>query len=174
MADLHELTVEKIRNAYPDAIEDIVDFRGERTIVVKPERIVEVCRLLQEDEDLGYNYMADISAVDYWPDEMHFAVNYHLLSLPHNQRIRLKVYVDRENPALPTVTSVYPPANWYERECYDMFGIRFEGHPDLRRILMPADWEGHPLRRDYPLGYEEVQFSHNWHEIQKRKPRPTR
>lgn len=174
MANLHELAVEKIRAAYPDAIEAIVDFRGERTLIIRPERIVDVCRLLRDDPDLLFNFLADISAVDYWPEEMRFAVNYHVLSLPHNQRIRLKMFVSREDPAVPSVVSVYPAANWYERECYDMFGIRFEGHPDLRRILMPADWEGHPLRRDYPLGYEPVQFTHNWREIEERKPRPVR
>lgn len=174
MTNLHELAADKVRAAYPDAIEAIVDFRGERTLVIRPERIVEVCRLLRDDQDLLFNFLADLSAVDYWPEEMRFAVNYHVLSLPHNQRIRLKVFVNREDPVVPSVVGVYPAANWYERECYDMFGIRFEGHPDLRRILMPADWEGHPLRRDYPLGYEPVQFTHNWREIEERKPKPVR
>ncbi len=174
MADLHALAVERIRSAYPDAIEALVDFRGERTLVVRPERIVDVCRLLRDDPALLFNFLADISAVDYWPEELRFAVNYHVLSLPYNQRIRLKVFVNREEPVVPSVVSVYPSANWYERECYDMFGIRFEGHPDLRRILMPADWEGHPLRRDYPLGYEPVQFTHNWREVEARKPKPVR
>jgi NADH-quinone oxidoreductase subunit C len=174
MTPLHDLAVEKVRGVYPDAIEDIVDFRDERTLVVKREQLVDVCRLLRDDRDLLFNFMADITATDYWPEELRFGVIYHLLSLPNNTRIRVKVYVTREDAVLPSVTDVYISANWYERECYDMFGIRFEGHPDLRRILMPADWEGHPLRRDYPLGYEEVQFSHNWREIQERKPKPVR
>lgn len=174
MTDLNDLTVEKIRGAHPDAIAEVIDFRGERTIVVKRERIVDVCRLLHDDEDLAYNFLADLCATDDWPQENRFSVNYHLLSLPNNHRIRLKVYLDRDNPVMPTVTGVYPPANWYERECWDMFGIQVEGHPYLHRILMPEDWVGHPLRRDYPLGYEEVQFSFNWREVQARKPRPTR
>jgi NADH-quinone oxidoreductase subunit C len=174
MANLHEVAVEKIRAVYPDAIDEVIDFRGERTLVIKPQHIVAVCLLLRDDADLLFNFMADVSATDHWPEDMRFAVNYHLLSLPYNQRIRLKVYVSREEPVLPSITGVYVVANWYERETYDMFGIRFEGHPDLRRILMPNDWQGFPQRRDYPLGYEDVQFSHNWREIQERKPKPVR
>jgi NADH-quinone oxidoreductase subunit C len=171
--DLHELTVTKIQAVFPDAVESVKDFRGERTIRIRRERIVEVCRLLRDDPGLRYNYLSDLSATDYYPDEPRFCVNYHLLSMPHNNaRVRLAVYVNGEDAVVPSVTGVWPAANWLEREAYDMFGVTFTGHPDLRRILMPQEWSGYPQRRDYPLGYEDVQFTHNVDEIQATKPRP--
>jgi NADH-quinone oxidoreductase subunit C len=111
--------------------------------------------------------------VDYWPQtEPRFHVVYQFNSYSKHIRITVRVPLDGNEPVMDTVTGVYPNANWLERELWDMFGIRFEGHPDLRRILMPFDWEGHPLRKDYPLGYEEVQFTFNYDEIDQRKPRP--
>jgi NADH-quinone oxidoreductase subunit C len=117
-----------------------------------------VCRLLRDDPALSYDLLADLSATD-WPDrEKRFEINYHLLSLHTRTRARLKVCV-AEGEAVPTVVGVWSTANWQEREIFDMFGVPFDGHPDLRRILMPDDWEGHPLRRDYPLGREDVEFT---------------
>ena len=111
--------------------------------------------------------------MDYWPEQApRFHAVYSLHSIQHNLRVNLRVPVPGSTPTLPTLEEVYPSANWYEREIWDMFGIRFEGHSDLRRILMPADWQGHPLRKDYPLGYEEVQFTFNLEEVDRRKPRP--
>lgn len=170
--DLSQLTVDKIKSAFPDAIVSVKDFRGERTLRITRERIVDVCRLLRDDADLAYNYLSDLSGTDYWPEEPRFCVNYHLLSLSANYRARLSVYLHGEDPVVPSVTGVWPAANWMEREVFDLFGVTFTGHPDLRRVLMPADWAGHPLRRDYPLGYEDVQFTHNVEQIQAGKPRP--
>ncbi len=170
--DLSTLTVEKLQAALPDAVEGVKDFRGERTLRIKREHIVAACRLLRDDPDLQYNYLSDVSATDYWPEEPRFCVNYHLLSFTHNYRLRLSVYVSGDDPQVPSVTLLWPSASFQEREAYDMFGVIFTGHPDLRRVLMPEDWEGHPQRRDYPLGYEDIQFTHNIDEIQSEKPRP--
>jgi NADH-quinone oxidoreductase subunit C len=100
---------------------------------------------------LQFDFLSDISAVDRFPIEPRFEVNYHLLSIPLHQRVRLRVWVSGEDTVVSTVIPVWPTANWHEREIFDLFGIRFEGHPDLHRILMPDDWEGHPLRKDYPV-----------------------
>jgi len=97
-------------------------------------------------------------------------VSYHLYSLLYNRKVRLKVFVPEDDTTVPTATDVWPSANWPEREIFDMMGISFDGHPDMRRLLMPEDWDGHPHRRDYPLGYETIQFSFNVEEILKHKP----
>jgi NADH-quinone oxidoreductase subunit C len=146
-----------------------IEFRGDVSLMVPPDKIVEVCTALHDD--FGFDVLSAETAVDYWPEQApRFHVIYQLYSMTHNQRIGLRVPLDGNAPSLPSVTGVYPNANWHEREIWDMFGIRFEGHPDLRRIIMPYDWEGHPLRKDYPLGYEEVQFTFNFDEIDGRKP----
>src|SRR3990172_3445619 len=145
------------------------EFRGQVTLLVASEYIVDTCRVLRDE--VGFEMLAAQTGVDYWPEQApRFHVVYQLNSLSHNRRLSLRVPMDGNAPMIPTVESVYPNANWHEREIYDMFGIRFEGHSDLRRILMPYDWVGHPLRKDYPLGYEEVQFSFNYDEIDRRKP----
>ena len=152
-----------------DAITCIVEFRCETTIGVKRESIIAVCAFLRDDPSAAFDFMSDISAVDVWPDEPRFQVNYHLYSMMHNRRLRLKVSV-RADQSVPSVTGVWPSANWFERETYDLLGVRFDGHPDLRRILLPDEYLGHPLRRDAPLVMEEVEFSHNFEEIEARKP----
>jgi NADH-quinone oxidoreductase subunit C len=158
----------------PEAVLDVVEFRDELTLVVDPTQVTTVARFLRDTPGLIYNYLSDISAVDYYPDygarPGRFAVSYHLYSLLYNRRVRVKTYLGEEDPTLDTFTSIWPAANWLEREIADMMGIRFEGHPDPRRLLMPDDWDGHPHRRDYPLGYERVQFSFNADEIMKYKP----
>lgn len=147
------------------------EFRGQVMLIVPAESIVEACRSLRDE--FGFERLSALTAVDYWPEQApRFHVVYSLHSIHHNLRVNLRVPVPGSMPSLPTLEEVYPSANWYEREVWDMFGIRFEGHSDLRRILMPADWQGHPLRKDYPLGYEEVQFTFNVKEVDKRKPRP--
>ena len=162
--------VESLRVAFPDAVRDIQHFRGDITIVVDSERIADVCRYCRDTKGLEYNFLSDVMGIDYYPQEPRFAVVYQLYSMPHNHSLCLKVYLTGEDPSLPSVTSVYPAANWSEREVYDLFGITFTGHPDLRRILMPENWDGHPLRKDYPLGYETVQFSFNFDDIDEHKP----
>jgi len=152
---------------------EISEFRGEYTATLSPEHIVAACRTLRDEFD--FNMLADETAVDYWPQETpRFHVVYQLRSLSRREVLTLRVPVDGSAPGVPTIEGVFPNANWHEREIWDMFGIRFEGHSDLRRILMPADWEGHPLRKDYPLGYEEVQFTFNFREVDDRKPHGTR
>ena len=145
-------TVEKVRQKFPQAIVETVEFRDEQTIVLKPEDLVTVCRYLYKD--LQYNFLSSVTAVD-WPERLpRFDIVYHLLSIPNQCVLRLKVRVGQrreEHPAVPTVVGVWLSANWYEREVYDLFGITFSGHPDMRRILMPTDWTTHPLRKDYPL-----------------------
>lgn len=137
--------------------------------MVKPTQIVDVCRLLRDE--LEFDMLEDQTAVDYWPavsPRLH--VIYQVYSYKLNIRLCLRVPVDENALSLPTVECIYPNANWHEREIWDLFGIHFEGHSDLRRILMPHDWEGHPLRKNYPLAYEEVMFSFNYDEINDRKP----
>ncbi|MBK8033833.1 MAG: NADH-quinone oxidoreductase subunit C [Chloroflexi bacterium] len=165
--------VEAVKGAFPEAVLDVVQFRDETTLVIHPKEIVNVCRYLRDTNGLIYNFMSDISSVDYYPDYNRpgrFGVCYHLLSMLYNRRLRVKVYLPEDEPVVPTVTGVWQVANWLEREIYDMMGIIFDGHPDLRRVLLPEDWDGHPARRDAPLGYETVMFSFNADEISKHKP----
>jgi len=148
-------------------------FRDEVSLVVRPDQIVDVCRALRDE--YNFDFLADLTAVDYWPDqEPRFHVVYQLYSYLHNVSLRVRVPVGGDEPTVPTVEGIYPNANWYEREVWDMFGIKFAGHSDLRRILMPYDWVGHPLRKDYPLGYEEPQFTFNFHDIERKKLRARR
>ena len=150
---------------------EVQEFRGEVTLVVKPENNVEALYALRDR--FGFNFLIDVTAVDYWPEEApRFHVVYHVLAMKENLVVRVRVPLEGNNPSLRTSETVWPSANWYEREVFDMFGIRFDGHSDMRRIIMPYEWEGHPLRKDYPLGYEEVAFTFNVEEINLRKPQP--
>jgi NADH-quinone oxidoreductase subunit C len=165
--------VAALKAALPDSLLDVHQFRNETTLVVRADDIVKVARFMRDTRGLVYNYLSDISSVDYYPENDRpgrFGVCYHLYSMLYNRRIRLKVYLPEDEPSVPTVTVVWAAANWLERESYDMMGIDFAGHPDLRRVLMPDDWHGHPARRDYPLGYEMPMFSFNKDEINKYKP----
>jgi NADH-quinone oxidoreductase subunit C len=147
----------------------LYEFRGEVSLIVPPEAAVPAALALRDEFD--FVMLTEETAVDYYPEQApRFHVVCRMRSLKHNTIIGLRVPLDGNAPVMPSLTGVYPNANWFERELWDMFGIRFEGHPDPRRIIMPADWEGHPLRKDYPLGYEEVQFSFNFDEIDLRKP----
>jgi len=150
------------------------EYRGDVSLVIPVEKIVAAC---QQVHGLGFELLSALTAVDYWPqasspqgENPRFHVIYQFTSVAMNLVLTLRVPVPGINPSLPTVSHLYRNANWRERELWDMFGIKFKGHPDLRRILMPADWEGHPLRKDYPLGYEEPQFTFNFEEINLRKP----
>ena len=164
--------VEAVKKAYPQAVEDVVEYAGETTLILNPDYLPAVARFVRDSAGLVYNFLSDISAVDYYPDYNRpgrFGVSYHVLSMLYKRRLRLKVYLPEDEPAVETVTTVWPGANWPEREVMDMMGIDFKGHPDKRRILMPEDWNGHPHRRDYPLGYETPMFSFNVEEIMKHK-----
>lgn len=137
-------------------------------LLIPADKIVEVCQTLRDE--FGFNFLSDLTASDYWPQtEPRMHVIYNLFSHQENQRLALRVPLDGDHLELPTIESLFSNANWHERELWDMFGIHIEGHSDLRRILMPQDWVGHPLRKDYPLGYEEPQFSFNFDDIDKRK-----
>ena len=152
------LTVSTLRERFPEAILSTRSFRNETTLLVGSGDVIRICRHLKEDPDLRYDFLSDLTAVDRLGDHPRFQVVYHLYSLQHKWRIRLKVPVE-EGESVPSVTLVWSTANWHEREVFDMFGIGFDGHPDLRRILMPEGWEGFPLRKDYP-----VQASPKWWE----------
>jgi NADH-quinone oxidoreductase subunit C len=134
-----------------DGLVDAKFDRGELTLTVAPDMIVPALRALKT---AGYNAFEDMTAVDWLPSEPRFQLSYHILSHAYKERIRLSARVSGVNPVVETATSVWPGANYYEREVFDLFGVRFEGHPNLRRILMPDEWTGHPLRKDYPVeGY---------------------
>jgi len=177
-----------LRAEFPELSLAEHEFRGELTLIIAAADLPAVAAFLKRGAGLNYNYLSDISAVDYAPvaeepgytafadlaeaaaeRPARFAVCYHLLSMPNARRLRLKVYVE-EGESIPTLTNLWPAANWLEREIMDMMGIDFAGHPDRRRLLMPEDWQGHPHRRDYPLGYETVQFSFNAEDVQRHKP----
>ena len=153
--------VDALGDALPDlpAIEHVVVDRGELTLHIDPARIAEVCQVLRDDPALRFELCSSVSAVDYLgtdPRRLHTV--YQLTSMTYRRRIRLETAVPAEEPHQPSVTAVYPTADWQERENYDMFGIIYDGHPNLTRILMPDDWEGHPQRKDYPLGGVPVEY----------------
>jgi NADH-quinone oxidoreductase subunit C len=163
-----EKAIEGLKSELGEQVLSVDVFRDQTTVVLARESIEEACRYLNSEHD--FDLLAALTAVDYWPEEPRFAVVYQLYSLKHKVFIGLRVPVHSTTPEIATVEKIFPNANWHEREVYDMFGINFSGHSDLRRILMPHDWEGHPLRKDYPLGHEEIQFSFNFDEIDRRKP----
>jgi NADH-quinone oxidoreductase subunit C len=137
----------------PDAVVDGNDRLNELTLYIDPARIVEVCRFLKDQR--VFVRLSSVTAVDWTPAEPRFEVVYHLHSLERNERLRLKCRVGGDNPEIDSVTGVWRGADWYEREVFDLFGVGFRNHPNLKRILMPEDWEGHPLRKDYPVpGYK--------------------
>jgi len=146
--------VQKLRAKVGDAVMEATEFLGQLSIRVARERIVEACRALRDDAETPFNYLSDLTCV-HWPDnrEAPFEVVYNLYSISRNERVRLKVATNGEG--VESVTSVWPSADWPEREVYDLFGVVFHNHPDLRRILLPPDWDGHPLRKDYPLEFIE-------------------
>ncbi len=176
--------IESVSDRFPDAVAASHAYRGDETVVLRRESLLEVARFLKEDPALQMNFLMDLTAVDYsafgkspapaffassgvgvspltqiqdedpWPGppgETRFAVVYHFYSLTHKHRLRLAVPVEEAEPELDSLTSLWAGANWLEREVWDMFGIRFQGHPDLKRILMYEEFEGHPLRKDYPV-----------------------
>ena len=146
--------------AHPDnaAVRALAEFavdakfdRNELTITVARENIVAAGQAVQQT---GYNFLEDVTAVDWYPSEPRFQITYHILSMSRKERVRLIVRLDSDSASLDSITPVWPAANFYEREIFDLFGVHFGGHPNLRRIMMPEDWNGHPLRKDYPVeGY---------------------
>jgi len=145
--------VKKLKAQFGEAIGDASEFIGQLSVNVNGERIVEVCEFLKSDRETSFNYLSDLTCVHY-PErrDAPFEIVYNLFSIDANERVRLKV---RTKESVDSVTGVWPAANWLEREVFDLFGVRFAGHPDLRRLLLPPDWEGHPLRKDFPLEFVE-------------------
>lgn len=144
---------------YDQAIEKVVVDRGELTFHVTPEHLATVAQFLRDDQDLRFEMCVSVSGVHYPEDkgrELH--VVYHFVSVTHVRRVRLEVAVGEDHPHVPSLVAPYPAVDWHERETYDMFGVIFDGHPALTRILMPDDWPGHPQRKDYPLGGIPVEY----------------
>ncbi|MBI3941158.1 MAG: NADH-quinone oxidoreductase subunit C [Acidobacteria bacterium] len=145
------VTLRKLKENFGGALFDLGSAFGDDFAVVHKDRIVEVSQALRDDPDLRYNFLIDVTAVDYPQRRPRFEVVYHFFSLPLRHRVRLKAPVDGSDPEVPSLVPLWKGADWFEREVWDMFGIRFAGHPDLRRILMYDGFEGHPLRKDYPV-----------------------
>jgi NADH-quinone oxidoreductase subunit C len=143
--------IEKLTTQFRDSVASVNEFRGELTVVVKKEDLVRICDFLKHDEELKFELLEDLSGVDMYTPTDRFQVVYHLFSLKNRYRLRVKVLVDESDLKVPTISSVWSTANWHEREAYDMFGIIFDGHPDLRRLYMPDEFEYYPLRKDFPL-----------------------
>jgi NADH-quinone oxidoreductase subunit C len=158
-----ERVEQRLRERFPDA--SIRRQEGpavrDHTLIVPADRLVELCTFLRDDPELDFTMLSWMAGADYLPREPRFETIYNLVSVNQNGRITLKVLVHEDNPRVPSVVSVWSTANWHEREAYDFYGITFTGHPDLTRILLPEDWVGWPLRKDAPLGYQEVAFTHN-------------
>ncbi len=148
MAENHRAVV-KLKEKFADSLLEVKEFRGEVTVTVKKENIVAICTFLRDS--LKYNLLSDVTAVDYLGREPRFMMVYNLYSIPNKDRLRVKAPVEESQTSVDTVSTVWSTANWLEREVFDLFGITFTGHPDLRRILLTEDWVGHPLRKDYPL-----------------------
>jgi NADH-quinone oxidoreductase subunit C len=146
--------VRRLKEFDPAAVAEVIEFRGELTIVVPRPHLRHAAKLLASEPGLEFAYLSDVTGVDRFPNEPRFELNYHIVSFTRKERLRIKVRVSSSDPVVESVTPVWAGANWHEREVFDLLGVRFEGHPDLRRILMPENWEGHPLRKDYPVeGY---------------------
>ena len=149
------MDAERVKAKFGDAVVETIDFRAQETVVVQPTRILDVLKHMRDDPDLNYDMMVDVTSVDYkgWPSEMpgRFAVVYHLWSMSRKRRIRVKAFLPDEHPRIDSAAGLFSLADWGEREVYDLMGIRFDGHPDLRRIMLPESFEGHPLRKEYPL-----------------------
>jgi NADH-quinone oxidoreductase subunit C len=158
ITDLEQLkehpAVACLQAGIPHAIEAAKFEHDEMSLTIERSAIREACALLRDHAACPFNFLADVTCVDWYPSEPRFEVIYHLLAIAQKERVRLKVRLGDNAPSLDSVTPIWPAANFFEREVYDLFGIRFLGHPYLRRIQMPDDWEGHPLRKDYPVeGY---------------------
>jgi NADH-quinone oxidoreductase subunit C len=151
------VVVDALRSWSANAISEVIEFRGETTIVLARKVLRTVAERCRDEEKLQFNLLTDATCLDRFPMEPRFELNYHLVSIPLRQKVRLRVRLSGDDPVVDSLVPVWPGANWLEREIFDLFGIRFTDHPDLRRILLPDDWEGHPLRKDYPVeGYRDI------------------
>ncbi len=147
----HETILSRLQQRFPASVLSHKEFRGDLTVQIKKQDIVAVCKFLKSDPELMFDMVIDLCGVDMYRPEGRFEVIYNLYSLPNKAYLRLRVHVDEEDPVVESVTGIWSGANWHERETYDMIGVKFSGHPDLRRMYMPEDFEYHPLRKDFPL-----------------------
>ena len=173
-----EEIIEKVKASLPDAIQDTALPQGDAVIFVAPDCLQKVAAFLKDDPSLNFDYLSDVTGVDYLLEEREprFEAVYLLYSIDHSHSIRIRVGIEEENPSVPTVSELWKGALYPEQELFDMFGFHIEGHPKLERLIMPKEWVGHPLRKDYPLTTEPVTFSYNRDfksELVKSKP-PTR
>jgi len=145
------VVIDRLRAWKPDNVSQVIEYRGETTIVVPHRLLLAVAEYCKQDPELNFNQLSDVTCVDRFPNEPRFELNYQLLSIPRLARIRLRTSVSGQQPVIDSMEPLWPGANWMEREVFDLFGIRFEGHTDLRRILLPEEFEGSPLRRDFPV-----------------------
>lgn len=152
-------TVQKIKSSFGNAIMEVKEFHGEFTLHTSKEHLLQILQFLKETPQPGYEVLMDLTGVDYLQPAKHTKVVYWLHNPTNYERIRITVHAERDE-VIPSITTLWEGANWYERELFDLFGVKFDGHPDLKRILMPDDWIGHPLRRDYMLTEESVDFKH--------------
>lgn len=149
---------EKVKEKFPDQVIDVAEFRDQVSVIVKRDQIVPILGYLHDDPLLSLNHLQDLTAADYLKKkDVRFEVVYNLYSIRYRHKIRIRAQVPENDPKIGSVVPIWSGADWHERECFDMFGIVFTGHPDLRRILMPEDWEGYPLRKDYPLKGPELE-----------------
>jgi|SRR5947209_2750802 len=161
-----ELLAQRVRDRLgADAVVGTVYHREAATIEVAPPSVADALRYLKEEDDEPYELLMSLHGCDYFPEEPRLGVHYQLLSMHRAERLGVKTRVSTDEPILASAVELFPAAEYQEREVYDMFGVRFDGHPDLRRILMPEDYEGHPQRRDFPIGGEPVLFTYNEHQI---------
>lgn len=149
MVEIKEKIINKIKSLDENIVKEISDFRDELTLTIQTDKIVEAGKLLKEDPELEFVFCEDVTAIDWARKNNRFTVVYHVYSYKHNFRLRLKI--DLENDTVDSVTSVWASANWYERETFDMYGIKFNNHPDLRRVYMPEEFEYYPLRKEFPV-----------------------
>jgi NADH-quinone oxidoreductase subunit C len=148
---VNKAILERLQTSFPQSVRGSEEFRNDLTVTVRTADIVRVAQFLKEDPSLAFDMIIDLCGVDRFREQERFEVVYTLYSLLNKKYLRLKVLVNENDPVVPTVTGVWPGANWHERETFDMFGIKFSGHPDLRRLYMPEEFEYHPLRKDFPL-----------------------
>jgi NADH-quinone oxidoreductase subunit C len=161
---------ERVQQQFGSAVLEASEWRGDLALRITPEALLEIAAFLRNHPDLQYIFLSSITGVDYLSREPRFEVVYHLRSLAFQHLLTLKVGAPEEHPHVPSLVPLWPTATYQEREVYDMFGIVFDGHPDLQRILMPEDWDGHPQRKDEPLVYEEVAFTFNRETVDAQKP----
>lgn len=160
----------RITERFGAAVLNTSEYRGDLAFTLRPDAVLQVAQFLRDEPDLQYIYLSSITGVDYLGREPRFEIVYHLRTFVHRHLVVLKVGADEADPRVLSLVPLWPTANYQEREIFDMFGVQFDGHPDLQRILMPEDWDGHPQRKDEPLVYEEVAFTFNREEVDAQKP----